>query len=91
MTSRVQRTLAAEEEADRRAGSMLRLLRLASRLTIDQAALRTGISTEEWEDHESGLIPIPVTRAPAMAAALGLETKDLLPLLIWAGSTSPCS
>jgi transcriptional regulator with XRE-family HTH domain len=81
ITSRVRRTLEAEEEADRRAGSMLRLLRLASRLTVDQAALRAGLSAEEWEDHESGLMPIPVTRLAAIAATLDVSPARLLLLL----------
>ena len=79
---RNRQTVDAEEDADRRAGAALRLLRMASRMGVAEVAHRANIHPEEWADHEAGTMPIPVTRVPAIAMALQLETGELLRLLM---------
>jgi len=89
ITSRVRRALAAEEEADRRAGSTLRRLRRASRLSVARAASRADISPEEWMDHEAGTFPVPVTRLPRISTALRLDRDLLVRLLIETDAECP--
>lgn len=76
------RTLAAEQECDRLAGEAVRTLRLQTRLSVPEAARKGGVDAMEWADHEAGLIPIPITRVPAIAIALGMEPWDLIRLLL---------
>lgn len=81
------RVLEEEQEADRRAGEVLMTLRLANRLSVLQAATRAGIDDDEWTEHESGRLPVPISRVPNLARALGIEAFDLASLMMTGAGT----
>lgn len=64
---------------EERFASELRRLRAAKRITVEELARKTKITPAFVRKVESGeLSKLPLTKAQALAKALGVDVKDLL-------------
>jgi transcriptional regulator with XRE-family HTH domain len=62
-----------------RIGGEVRRRRERAKLTVEQAAEKAGCPPATWYNWESGRFDLPVSRLPAIAAALGCQARDLVP------------
>ena len=70
--------LILEQHLDRLIGRRLASLRRAAGLTMEALAARTGLPIDELTDHERGLLPLPLSRAPILCQALGCGLHKLV-------------
>jgi transcriptional regulator with XRE-family HTH domain len=70
-------SLELEERADRTIGRRLSVLRRRAGLSIEELSHRAKLPPEELRDHERGLIPIPLSRAPILCEAMGCPLASL--------------
>ncbi len=73
-----QQTLAQEEAIDQVLGRRLKHLRLSMGMSVTALATRSGLPPDELADHERGLLPIPLSRAPILCEALGVSLHKLV-------------
>lgn len=78
------RTLRIEMGVDAAIGQQLRTLREIAGLTLEALADRTGLPTEELDDHEHGLMPVPLARAVILSESLGVDIRVLIETAAWA-------
>jgi predicted transcriptional regulator len=78
------RTLRIEMGVDAAIGQQLRTLREIAGLTLEALADRTGLPAEELDDHEHGLMPVPLARAVILSESLGIDIRVLIETAAWA-------
>lgn len=57
-------------------GWWLWIARSHQRLTIREAAAKTGLSSSCWQRYECGITPLGVSHAAALSSMIGLETSE---------------
>lgn len=72
-----------EQRLDRIMGRRLIRLREEAELSLEDLSILSGIPREELAEHETGEIPLPLTRLRAIATALDTGPAALLTRLLF--------
>lgn len=63
-------------------GDMIRSAREMRSLSVEEASRAAGMSASEWDAVEAGTVPRTREHLHALAAGLGLEVGDMVPVVL---------